>query len=98
MRASTPAAILAAGTSGSTIGRDEGLARLAANAVDQNPDVYFEIQADNPHSLGALERLRDAVEHVVGVVRTHRRERFAELIDEGRRKLPAGEDRRMADP
>ena len=75
-----------------------GLARLAANAVDQNPDVYFEIQVDNPHSLAALEGLRDAVDHVVAVVRTHRRDRFAELMEEGRRRLPPGEDRRMADP
>lgn len=60
---------------------------LAGNAVDQNPDVYFQIQALNPHSLAAIERLRRGIDQVQEVVESHRRSSFAELLAEGGRRL-----------
>lgn len=60
---------------------------LAANAVDQNPDVYFQIQALNPHSAAALERLHRGITEVREVIETHRRSSFAELLAEGHRRL-----------
>ena len=60
---------------------------LAANAADQNPDVYFQIQASNPHSLPAIGRLLRGVEEVRSVVGSHNPTTFAELLAEGRRRL-----------
>ena len=60
---------------------------LAGNAVDQNPDVYFQIQALNPHSLAAIDRLRQGIDRVREVVETHRPDAFAALLDEGDRHL-----------
>lgn len=60
---------------------------LAANAVDQNPDVYFQIQAHNPHSLEAIDRLRRGIEEVRTVVASHQRDRFADLLRRGRDRL-----------
>lgn len=64
----------------------QALAGLAASAVRESPEVYYEIQADNPHSLPAVERLRDAVERLVETVRERRPEAFGELMQEGRRR------------
>jgi chorismate mutase/prephenate dehydrogenase len=60
---------------------------LAANAVDQNPDVYFQIQASNPHSMEAIERLREGVEQVRRVVGSRQPDAFAALLAEGGRRL-----------
>lgn len=60
---------------------------LAENAVDQNPDVYFQIQAHNPHSIGAIERLQAGIDEVRDVVETYSRSTFAELLAEGKRHL-----------
>jgi len=68
---------------------------LAANAVDQSPDVYFQIQALNPHSAAALERLHRGIDEVREVIETHRRSSFAELLEEGRRRLD-GNSRRSS--
>ena len=40
------------------------LQTLSANLVRESPDVYFEIQALNPNSAAALERLATAVARV----------------------------------
>ena len=50
---------------------------------------HHEIQAGNPHSLPAVERLRDAVDRLLAAVRERRGERFAELMAEGRRRTRA---------
>ena len=68
------------------------LEALAGNAVDQNPDVYFQIQAGNPFSLDSLERLEAGVGRVLEVVRTHRPDSFAELLESGRRRLLEGRE------
>jgi len=60
---------------------------LAVNAVDQNPDVYFQIQALNPHSLPAIDRLRAGIDRMRDVVQTHRPDAFAALLTEGDRHL-----------
>lgn len=63
------------------------LLALADNAVDQSPDVYFQIQALNPHSAAALERLHRGLGEVREVIESNRRSSFAELLAEGRRRL-----------
>lgn len=67
----------------------QALAGLASAAVRESPEVYYEIQAGNPHSLPAVERLRDAVDRLLAAVRERRGERFAELMAEGRRRTRA---------
>lgn len=62
------------------------LEALATAVVRESPDVYFEIQADNPHSLSAVERLRAAVEELLSVVRARDRRDFHRLMEEGQRR------------
>lgn len=68
----------------------QALEGLSATVVRENPNVYYEIQADNPHSLDALERLQVALARVHEAVTTRSPGRFAELLDEGRRRTPPG--------
>jgi prephenate dehydrogenase len=49
----------------------------------ESPDVYFEIQADNPHALGAVERLGQAVSRIAEAVRGQDREGFRRLMRGG---------------
>ncbi|MEM7479844.1 MAG: bifunctional chorismate mutase/prephenate dehydrogenase [Acidobacteriota bacterium] len=58
---------------------------LASEVVRESPEVYFEIQADNPHSTVAVERLAQAVARIVEVVRARDAGAFTELMSEGRR-------------
>jgi chorismate mutase/prephenate dehydrogenase len=67
----------------------QALAGLASSAVRESPEVYYEIQADNPHSLAAVERLGAAVERLLTAVRERRPEEFAALMEEGRRRTRA---------
>ncbi len=64
---------------------------LATAVVRESSDVYFEIQADNPHSLSAIERLRAAVEELLAVVRARDRRDFHRLMEEGQRRTAASE-------
>jgi len=59
------------------------LERLSANVVRESPDVYFEIQARNPHSARAIARLSAAVARVGEVVTAQDADRFRQLMDEG---------------
>ena len=61
---------------------------LAANVVRESPDVYWEIQAMNPHSRGALERLRAAVERMAGALERGDAGAFRALLDDGRARTP----------
>lgn len=70
----------------------QALETLAAAVVRENPDVYYEIQADNPHSLEALERLQGALERVHEAVTTRSPELFGEILEEGRRRTPSGQE------
>lgn len=62
------------------------LERLAANIVRESPDVYYEIQAENPFSLAAITRLRDAVDRVIGAVHVRDPKGFHELLRKGRER------------
>ncbi len=62
------------------------LQSLAANVVRESPDVYFEIQARNPHSKDALARLRSSIERLQHAIEHDSAAEFAGLMDEGRAK------------
>ena len=61
----------------------QALESLASAVVRESPDVYYEIQASNPHSAAALERLRAALSRVVAAVASHDAEAFRGLLAEG---------------
>ena len=67
----------------------QALERLAGAVVRESPDVYYEIQAMNPHSRTALERLRTALDRMVAAVTAGDQEAFRTLLEEGRRRTPA---------
>jgi chorismate mutase/prephenate dehydrogenase len=62
------------------------LEALAAAVVRESPDVYFEIQARNPHSAAALERLRGALDRMVSAVTAGDADAFRGLLAEGRER------------
>jgi chorismate mutase / prephenate dehydrogenase len=66
----------------------QALEQLAAAVVRESPDVYYEIQAMNPHSAAALERLRDGLQRIVTAVTSGDPSRFRDLLAEGRRRTP----------
>ena len=67
----------------------QALEDLAAKVVQESPDVYYEIQAHNPHSLAALEKLRRAVAALERAVREERPDAFRRLMELGRRRTSA---------
>jgi len=66
------------------------LESLAAAVVRESPDVYYEIQASNPHSSVALERLQTALHRIVEVIKAQDSKGFRELFEEGKRRTPQG--------
>lgn len=66
------------------------LESLAASVVRESPDVYYEIQAMNPYSARALERLRIALDRIITAVTARDSEAFQALLEEGRRRTPKG--------
>jgi chorismate mutase/prephenate dehydrogenase len=66
----------------------QALESLAANVVRESPDVYYEIQAKNPNSTRALERLRAALDRIVSAVAARDAVAFRSLLEEGRRRTP----------
>jgi chorismate mutase/prephenate dehydrogenase len=60
---------------------------VAARVAQENPDLYFEIQAQNPFGEEALRVLRDAVERVGATVAAGDRDAFVELMERGRAYL-----------
>ena len=68
----------------------QALESLAAAVVRESPDVYFEIQAMNPHSAAALERLRVALDRIVAVVTARDSGGFRALLEGGRKCTPGG--------
>ena len=68
----------------------QALELLAAAVVRESPDVYYEIQAMNPHSAVALERLRAALDRIIAVVGARNSQEFHALLDEGQRRTPSG--------
>src|SRR5262249_50938032 len=63
----------------------KALKSLAASVVRESPEVYYEIQAMNPHSAGSLRRLRDAVDRIIATLASRDPDAFAELLAEGQR-------------
>jgi prephenate dehydrogenase len=66
----------------------QALESLAAAVVRESPEVYYEIQTGNPHSLDALERLRVALDRIVTAVKSRDSNSFQSLFDEGIRRTP----------
>lgn len=64
----------------------QALQELAGAVTRESPAVYYEIQADNPYSLAAVERLRAAVEQLLLVVRARSPEDFRALLEDGQRR------------
>ncbi len=67
---------------------DRALERLAATAVRESPEVYFEIQADNPYSAGAVRRLARALERLRELVEGRDAEGFASWMAAAAKRLP----------
>jgi chorismate mutase/prephenate dehydrogenase len=72
------------------------LQTLSANLVRESPDVYFEIQALNPHSADALARLAHAIERVRAAVSSRDAAAFTALMREGEAKT-TGTGQRIED-
>ncbi|HSQ60345.1 MAG TPA: prephenate dehydrogenase/arogenate dehydrogenase family protein [Acidobacteriota bacterium] len=66
----------------------QALETLAAAVVRESPDVYYEIQARNPSSAAALERLRASLDRIVSAVTAKDPATFRALLEEGRRRTP----------
>ena len=62
------------------------LQTLSGNLMRESPDVYYEIQALNPHSAGSLARLSAAIDRVRQAVGTKDADGFRTLMAEGRGK------------
>lgn len=62
------------------------LQTLSANLVRESPDVYYEIQALNPNSEAALERLAEAIARVRTAVGSRDAAAFRKLLAEGEGK------------
>ncbi len=62
------------------------LRTLSANVVRESPDVYYEIQALNPNSAAALDRLGAAIARVRTAVASRDAGAFRALMEEGARR------------
>lgn len=67
----------------------KALESLAASVVRESPEVYYEIQARNPHSGAAVERLSAAVQRVAAAAGSRDATEFRALFEEGRRRTIA---------
>jgi chorismate mutase/prephenate dehydrogenase len=67
----------------------QALERLAAAVVRESPEVYYEIQASNPHSAAALERLRSAIDRLVQAAAEPDAGAFRALFEAGRARTAA---------
>lgn len=87
------AAALAAG--GADAGRLERISsttfdaqtRVSRAVVNENPDLYFEIQQQNPNSREVLDRLAAALRGLRSALDSGDRERFAALMRAGQKQL-----------
>jgi chorismate mutase/prephenate dehydrogenase len=76
----------------------QGLAELSSTTFDaqldvankvaaESPQLYFEIQAENPHNLATLNELADAVQEITRAVETGDEAAFVDLMEKGREYL-----------
>ncbi len=68
----------------------QALESLAGAVVRESPDVYYEIQARNPHSGAALERLRAGLGRIVEAAMAPDASGFRALFEDGRKRTPKG--------
>ncbi len=61
--------------------------QIAGRVAEENPHLYFAIQAGNPFGLAALEELQRAVTRIATVVRTGDEAAFVRLMEQGRTYL-----------
>ena len=61
--------------------------QIAGRVAEENPRLYFAIQAENPFGLPALEELRKAVTRIADVVRKGDEGAFVRLMEQGRSYL-----------
>jgi chorismate mutase/prephenate dehydrogenase len=61
--------------------------RIAGRVAQENPNMYFAIQAENPFGLPALEELQQAVNRIIDVVRRGDEPAFVHLMEQGRSYL-----------
>lgn len=66
----------------------QALRSLSGAVLRESPDVYYEIQAGNPHSLEAVERLRVALDRLVGAVNDRDSSGFRRLFEEVQSRAP----------
>lgn len=64
----------------------QALESLAATLVRESPDVYYEVQAMNPHSVLALDRLRLALDRIVDTVTARDAPGFRAMFDEAQQR------------
>jgi chorismate mutase/prephenate dehydrogenase len=65
---------------------DEQL-RIAGRVAEENPNLYYSIQAENPHGLAVLAELRTAVARIEAVVQQADEAGFVRLMEKGRQYL-----------
>jgi len=61
--------------------------QIAGRVAEENPHLYFAIQAGNPFGLATLEELQRAVTRIAEVVRTGDEAGFVRLMEQGRSYL-----------
>ncbi len=61
--------------------------QIAGRVAEENPNLYFAIQAENPYGLAALEELQRAVTRIAAVVRAGDEAGFLRLMEQGRTYL-----------
>lgn len=59
--------------------------------MGENPDLYFEIQALNPHARDVAKAYLGALEAVERSAAERRRENFLKLMEAGRRFFDGGD-------
>jgi prephenate dehydrogenase len=64
----------------------QALESLAATLVRESPDVYYEVQAMNPHSVLALDRLRLALDRIVDTVTARDAPGFRAMFGEAQQR------------
>lgn len=61
--------------------------QIAGRVAEENPNLYFAIQAQNPYGLATLEELQSAVTRIADVVRAGDEAAFVRLMEQGRAYL-----------
>jgi len=61
--------------------------QVAGRVAQENPHMYFAIQAENPFGLATLEELQRVVTRIADIVRTGDEQGFVRLMEQGRNYL-----------